>query len=130
MPVWIAVGTFYDGWARSCTGDLERGIAELRRGLALCHEVGVLNWIAQMVVIGAPAEADAGNVEEGLAAIDEFIAEEQPIKQRWLDAELHRQRGLLLLRRAPAEPEAAEAAFRRAIATARNQQTKTFELRA
>jgi len=45
MPVWIAVGTFYDGWTRSCTGDLERGLPELRRGLTLCHEVGVLNWL-------------------------------------------------------------------------------------
>jgi predicted ATPase len=33
-------------------------------------------------------------------------------------------------RRTPAEPEAAEAAFKSALAIARSQQTKTFELRA
>ena len=48
----------------------------------------------------------------------------------WLYSELHRQRGALLLRRAPAEPEAADAAFRHALVIARNQQTRTFELRA
>jgi len=83
-----------------------------------------------MVGLQASAEANAGNVEDALAAIDAFVADTQPIEQRWLDAELHRQRGALLLRRISTEPEAAEAAFRRALMIARSQQTKTFELRA
>ena len=103
---------------------------ELRRGLTLCHEVGVLNWLTQMVVMQASAEGDAGYVGDGLTRIREFLADAQPIKQRWLDAELHRCRGTLLMHRAPTEPEAAEAAFQSALVVARNQQTKTFELRA
>jgi predicted ATPase len=129
MPVWVAVGTFYQGWVLSYT-DPEHGIPELRRGLALCHEAGVLNWLAQMVVMQGRAEADAGYIEDGLTRINDFLADAQPIKQRWLDAELHRHRGALLVRRAPTEPEAAEAAFKSALAIARSQQTKTFELRA
>jgi predicted ATPase len=129
MPLWIALGTFYDGWVLSCK-DPEHGMPELRRGLALCHEVGVFNWLTQMVVMQAGAEADAGYVEDGLTRIREFLADTQPIKQRWLDAELHRYRGTLLMHRAPTEPEAAEAAFKSALAVARSQQTKTFELRA
>jgi predicted ATPase len=120
MPVWVAVGTFYEGWVLSCT-DPEHGIPELRRGLALCHEAGVLNWLAQMVVM--QAEAAVGYIED-------VLADTQPVKQRWLDAELHRYRGALLMRRAPAELEAAEAAFKSALAIARSQETKTFELRA
>ena len=130
MPVWIAVGTFYDAWARHASKDGERAMAELRRGFALCYEVGVLNWVAQMIVMQAGAEGDAGRIEDGLATIGGFLTEAQPIKQRWLDAELHRLRGTLLLRRAPAEPESAEAAFKEALAIARRQETRIFELRA
>ncbi len=130
MPVWIAVGTFFDGWARGCAGDEQRGLPELRRGSMLCYDQPVLNWLALMDALQATAEADAGNVEAGLAAIDAFVAEKQPLKQHWLDAELHRRRGALLLRRVPAQAEAAEAAFQHALAIARSQKTKTFELRA
>jgi hypothetical protein len=94
MPVWVAVGTFYEGWVLSYA-DPEHGIPELRRGLLLCHEVGVLNWLAQMVVMQAAAEADVGYIEDGLTMINDFLAETQPIKQRWRDADLHRLRGAL-----------------------------------
>jgi len=130
MPVWIGVGTFYDSWSRHRGQDRESLLPELHRGLALCHEVGVLNWLNQMVLMFAGAEAHVNAVDEGIARIDAFLREDQPIKQRWLDAELHRQRGLLLLRRTPADTEAAEAAFRDALAIARRQVTKTHELRA
>ncbi|HXW28280.1 MAG TPA: adenylate/guanylate cyclase domain-containing protein [Xanthobacteraceae bacterium] len=128
MPVWIAIGTFYDCWARHSTED--HALSELRRGLALCYEAGVLNWLAQMVVMQASAEGDAGHIDDGLARISGFLAETQPIKQRWLDSELYRHRGTLLMRRTPTEPESAEVAFKSALAIARTQQTRTFELRA
>jgi predicted ATPase len=129
MPVWVAASSFFSGWTRSCAGD-ERGIVELRHALALCHERSVLNWLNLMVAVQAAAEADSNNVEDGIAVIDAFVADAQPVKQHWLDAELYRQRGALLLRRTPADPEAAEAEFQRALAIARRQQTKMFELRA
>jgi hypothetical protein len=50
--------------------------------------------------------------------------------QRWYEAEMHRVRGDLLLKRHAPDVTAAEAAFTRAIEIARSQQTRTFELRA
>ncbi len=50
--------------------------------------------------------------------------------ERWLEAELHRLRGEALLARAPAEEAAAEAAFQRALAIARQQGARWWELRA
>jgi predicted ATPase len=49
--------------------------------------------------------------------------------QHWLDAELHRIQGELLLRRDPPNVSTAEDAFNRALEIARSQQTRTFELR-
>ena len=49
--------------------------------------------------------------------------------QHWLDAELHRVQGELLLRCDPPNVSSSEDAFNRALEIARSQQTKTFELR-
>jgi predicted ATPase len=50
-------------------------------------------------------------------------------EERWWEAELHRLTGELLLRRAvPAEPQA-EICLRQALAVARRQQAKSWELR-
>ena len=50
--------------------------------------------------------------------------------QRWIEAQLNRVRGELLIRRKPAEIAAAGDAFMRSGAVARRQQMKTFELQA
>jgi predicted ATPase len=50
--------------------------------------------------------------------------------QAWLLAELHRLRGKLLLRESPANADGAEAAFLEAIAVARDQGARMWELRA
>ncbi len=50
--------------------------------------------------------------------------------QRLAEAELHRERGELLLRRVPPDREAAEAAFRHGVSVAQRQGAKTFEPRA
>jgi tetratricopeptide (TPR) repeat protein len=49
---------------------------------------------------------------------------------RWFEAELHRTSGELGLLRSPNTPELAERAFRDAIALARQQSARSFELRA
>jgi tetratricopeptide (TPR) repeat protein len=71
----------------------------------------------------------AGRAEEGLAAIDEALAEARTHNERWWDAELHRLRGEFLLMRG-ADAIDAEAAILRAIEIARSQQARSLELRA
>ncbi len=71
----------------------------------------------------------AGRAEEGLASIDEALAEARAHNERWWDAELHRLRGELLLMHG-ADASDVEAAFLRAIDIARAQQARSLELRA
>jgi DNA-binding SARP family transcriptional activator/predicted ATPase len=71
----------------------------------------------------------AGRAEEGLASIDEALAEAHTHNERWWDAELHRLRGELLLMHG-ADASDAEAALLRAIEIARSQQARSLELRA
>jgi predicted ATPase len=78
----------------------------------------------------AEREAEAGRVEVGLATLDEQLAAIEQTGERWFDTEMHRVRGELLLKLRRPDVAAAESALMRAIAIARSQQTRTFELRA
>ncbi len=71
----------------------------------------------------------AGRAEEGLACIDEALAEARAHNERWWDAELHRLRGEFLLMLGADAPDV-EAALLRAIEIARSQQARSLELRA
>ena len=58
------------------------------------------------------------------------LAELERTEQRWYEAEMHRIRAGLLLKRDPADTAAAEQSLQAAIAVAQSQTTRSFELRA
>jgi hypothetical protein len=129
MPLYVAAGTHLSGLARWRAGDRINGLAEMRRGWALLHENDCYLcepfWGMQVAV----ANAEVGQIETALDTLMELIAWVEQSGQHWLDAELHRVRGELLLRCDSSNASSAEGAFKRALEIARRQQTKTFELR-
>jgi tetratricopeptide (TPR) repeat protein len=129
MPLYVAAGTSLNGFARWRAGDLTDGLAEMSRGWTLLHENDCYLcepfWAMQVAL----ANAEAGQLESGLEILEELIVWTEQSGQHWLDSELHRVRGELLLRRDPPNISGAEDAFNRALEIARSQQTKTFELR-
>jgi predicted ATPase len=78
----------------------------------------------------AEAEAEAGEIEEALASIDHAVALTERTGQRRNEADTHRARGEILLKRDPANTVPTEEAFLTAIAVAQQQKAKSFELRA
>src|SRR5262244_2788255 len=130
LPMRLADGSFYHGWARWCAGDGD-GEAAMREGLALWNEMHYRLFAPLTGTLLAECEAEAGRAEVGLATLDAQLAAIEQTGERWFDAEVHRVRGELLLkqRRRP-DVAAAEAAFMRALEIARSQQTRIFELRA
>jgi predicted ATPase len=78
----------------------------------------------------AEAEARAGDVDRALAILDEALATSERVSHRTFDAELHRVRGEMRLKRDPPNPASAEEALQTAIAVAKRQATRSFELRA
>ncbi|WP_213288773.1 adenylate/guanylate cyclase domain-containing protein [Bradyrhizobium sp. sGM-13] len=129
MPLYVAAGTYLTGLAKWRAGDRETGLAEMRRGWTLLHENDCYLcepfWGMQV----AMAHAAAGQTDTGLEILRELIDVTEQSGQHWLDAELHRVRGELLLRHNPTNVSGAEGAFNRALEIARSQQTKAFELR-
>jgi predicted ATPase len=72
----------------------------------------------------------AGQTEEGLRIFQDALAIMEKTGERFFEAEVHRLRGELLRPQCPSSVEPAEAEFRTAVAIARMQHGKSWELRA
>jgi class 3 adenylate cyclase/predicted ATPase len=129
LPLWLVAGTFCLGWASYHAGDREAGLANMRDAMAQCREQGAIS-MPNYVFLLAEAEALSGEVEMAVARVVDQLAEISRSGQRWLEAELHRRHGQLLIQRVPTDEAAAEGAFTRALEIARAQQARVFELRA
>jgi predicted ATPase len=131
LPFW---GKFYavflEGLAAAQIGTAGEGLEDMHRGVELRREQNVLVFDGLVKVALAKAQAYTGDVDRALASLDEALATSERTGHRAFDAELHRVRGEMLLKRDPADPASAEEAFRAAIAVAQRQWTRSFELRA
>ncbi len=107
----------------------EERIGRLRVSISEFKASGARLRLPYYLSLLAHACGKAGRTAEGLASIDEALAEARTHNERWWDAEIHRLRGRLLLMHG-ADTSDAEAAFLRAIEIARSQQTRLLELRA
>jgi predicted ATPase len=102
----------------------------MRRGIAACHNMGNLIYTTPFETALAEAEAEAGEIETALASIDQAVDLTERTEQRWNEADIHRARGDILLKRDPANAGPAEEAFLTAIAIAQQQKARSLELRA
>jgi class 3 adenylate cyclase/predicted ATPase len=130
LPMWRPYGVFLEGLVDSQTDAPGGGLEDMRRGLELLREQNVLFLDGPLKIAQAEAEARAGDVGRAVAILDETLATCDRCGYRAFEAELHRARGEMLLRRDPANPGLAEEAFWTAIAVAEQQGTRSFELRA
>ena len=126
LPHWRAYGVFLEGLASAQNGGLEG----MRRGIELLRDQNALMLDGLIKIALADAEARANDVDRAVAILDDALAMSDRTGQRAFDAELHRVRGEMLLKRDPTNEALAEEAFKAAIAVARQQGTRSFELRA
>jgi predicted ATPase len=127
---WAGLAVFFQGWAKSPDGAEASRLTEMRRGLAFYREQGRLWLLPTLEAALAEAEAGAGETDAGLQRLDDALAELARTEQRWYEAEMHRIRGEILLKRDPAVTAAAEQSLQTAIAIAQLQKARSFELRA
>src|SRR5262249_35827817 len=78
----------------------------------------------------AKAYADLHQFEDAWRCIDDAIVTVEKTKERWWEAEVHRTAGEIALKSPKPEAGKGETYFERALAVARQQQAKSWELRA
>ncbi|MGO9634301.1 MAG: hypothetical protein ACLPX1_10440, partial [Steroidobacteraceae bacterium] len=121
MALYSTYGEFLQPWARWHLGDREGGLDAMRRGVAACHGMGNLVYTTLLETALAEAELEAGEIEAALASINHTVALTERTGQRWNEADTHRARGEILLKRDASSAAPAEEAFVTAIAIAQQQ---------
>jgi serine/threonine protein kinase/predicted ATPase len=129
FPFWHASTTIFKAAALTLRGHFEEGLPLFRESLAAVRAVGT--EIVHPYYLGLFGEAclRAGRFEDALRSLEQGLALADKNDERWTEAELHRLKGELLLAE-PGDDAGAEACFRQALAIARRQQSKAWELRA
>jgi predicted ATPase len=123
---WQAGCTMLRGSALAHQGRVEEGMAVLQQGLADWKATGTRLALPYFLAQLAETCLIAGRQQEGLEALDEALSYPEEI---WWLPEQHRLRGELLLLAPGAEAEA-EGLLWQALEVARQQASRTLELRA
>jgi predicted ATPase len=122
----VAWSTVLHGWALAMQGQGEAGLAAMRQGLAAELATGATLWQPYFLGLLAEAYGVGRHPEEGLHA----LAVTDSTEVRDYAAELSRLKGALLLQQAVPDAAQAETCFHQALDIARQQQAKSWELRA
>jgi adenylate cyclase len=123
-------GRIFQGWALAQRGQGQAAVERIRGGLAAAESTGWRSHEPGSLGLLADALALTGAVDDGLKVLANALAAAEASGARGADAELHRLRGDLLRRSPSPERADVEGSFRRALAVAREQGSRGFELRA
>jgi predicted ATPase len=127
---WAPSGSILHGWAVATGGATDEGVAELRQGLTAKEAIGVLQHTPSGLSLLAGLYIRIKNPGEALRLLDEAFARVDRLEERWFEAELHRLKGEALLASSPERGAEAEACYHQALAVARDQGARLWELRA
>jgi predicted ATPase len=129
---WKAFGVMLQGCVLALTGKAAGAVHIITSGLAAYRSTAATVWLPSCLSYLARAYADIGQFDHAWRCIGEAIRAVEATKEKWFEAEVHRMAGEIALKlpqRDVAKAEA-EAYFERALAVARKQQAKSWELRA
>jgi predicted ATPase len=127
---WAGLALFLQGWAESCDYAAESRLAEMRKGIETTREQGNILFSPSLGATSAGAEASAGETDAAPRRLDDAFTQLERTEERWYEAEVHRIRAEILLKRDPADTAAAEQSLQAAVAVAQSQTAWSFELRA
>jgi class 3 adenylate cyclase/tetratricopeptide (TPR) repeat protein len=126
---WLPWGHFIHGRAMVELGEVSKGLAEMRVGIAGCQRLGNVPRLQYLIALHAEANARAGRVEEALISLSEVLAHTEQTGEQVDCAEMLRLRGEVLLMRDRSATAEAENSFRAALEVARAQEARWWELR-
>jgi class 3 adenylate cyclase/predicted ATPase len=127
FPYWVAAGRAAQGWTLMRRGSPDAA-AVLLEAIELARQACMEEFRPFLLSMLAQAHAVAGRPDLALKALDEAFERVERSEERWIEPELHRMRGELLLQTGHAA--AAEVSIRRAITLARAHGSRAWEQRA
>jgi predicted ATPase len=120
----------HEGWFFALTGKSADAVQKITSGLSAWRSMGAEVWIPTFLACMTLAYADLGQFDDAWRCISEATSEMKTTKERWWEAEVHRTAGEIALKSPELDAAKADAYFERALTIAREQQAKSWELRA
>jgi predicted ATPase len=117
------------GWLLGLTGRAADAVQTITSGIAAWRSTeatwSLPSWLSYL----AAGHAELGQLDEAWRCIGEAMSTIETTKERWFEAEVSRIAGEIALKSSEPDAAKAEAYFERALAIARQQQAKSWELR-
>ena len=127
---WKAWGTISQGWLSALSGKAADAVQAITAGLAAYRSTGAKIYVPLYLSFLTRAHAELSQIEEAWRCVGDAMTAMESTKETWWQPEINRVAGEIAL--IPPQPDAmkAQSHFERALSVARQQQAKSWELRA
>jgi class 3 adenylate cyclase/predicted ATPase len=127
---WGSWGMMQRGCVLALTGKASNAVQTMTSGITAFRSTGSTTDLSLYLSYLAEAHADLRQFDNATRCIGEAMIVVETTKERWYEAEVNRIAGEIALKSPAPDTEKAEKQFDRALAVARQQQAKSWELRA
>jgi class 3 adenylate cyclase/predicted ATPase len=127
---WKALGTMMQGCVLAMTGKASDAIHVITSGATALRSTGSTMWLPLCLSYLARAHAELGQFSDAWRCMGEATTAMETTKEKWFEAEVNRIAGEIALKPPEADAARAKKYFECALAVARKQQAKSWELRA
>jgi class 3 adenylate cyclase/predicted ATPase len=127
---WKAQGMVLQGCVFALTGKTSTAVHMLNSGITAWRSMGATLYVPLYLSHLARAYAELGQFDHASRCIGEALTAIETNKERWCEAEVHRIAGEIALQSPQSDVAKAQEYFERALTVARQQQAKSWELRA
>jgi predicted ATPase len=127
---WKAFGMMHQGCILALTGKAADAVEMITSGHTAYRSTGATAWTPSWLSYLARAYAELGQFDDAWRCIEEAITAIDATGERWFEAEVNRAAGEVALKAPEPDATKAEGYFERALMVAREQQAKSWELRA
>jgi predicted ATPase/class 3 adenylate cyclase len=127
---WKALATVLRSCVFALTGDASKAIQMATPGITMYRSTGARVMLPLSMSYLAFAYAELNQLDDARRCINEAISAIETTKETWHEVEVHRMAGEIALMSPEPDATKAEAYFEQALAVARQQQAKSWELRA
>jgi predicted ATPase len=127
---WKAGGIAFQGSILSLTGQAADAVHTITSGITAWRSTGSTAFVPWWLSCLARAYAELSRYDDAWRCIGEAMTLVETTKQRWCKAEVYRMAGEIALLSREVDVAKAETHFEQALAVAREQQAKSWELRA
>jgi predicted ATPase len=129
-PFMKGFATVRRGCVLAQTGQASDAIQEISDGAAEMRAIGATAWATSASCHLARAYAELGKFDDAWRSISEAITAVETTEERWGEPEVHRTAGEIALMSRQHDAATAQEYYERALEVARQQQAKSWELRA